>query len=129
MAMGYLAGASDPYGDIRGRLRMVLRDEQAVVTVTTAVWAVLDSALFASALGRIVWHCRKAQKGERKFFGPELLTEIPGVMVGWIVGMGVAEYLGLDGRAAQGLVLIISYLGPDGFQALLDKYLQRDAGK
>ena len=108
---------------------MVFRDEQAVVTATTAVWAVLDSALFASALGRLVWHGRKAQKGERKFFGPELLAEIPGVLVGWIIGMGVAEYLGLDGRAAQGLVLIVSYLGPDGFQALLDKYLQRDPGK
>ena len=108
---------------------MVFRDEQAVVTATTAVWAVLDSALFASALGRLVWHGRKAQKGERNFFGTELLAEIPGVLVGWIIGMGLAEYLGLDGRAAQGLVLIVSYLGPDGFQALLDKYLQRDPGK
>ena len=108
---------------------MVLRDEQAVLSATTAIWAVLDSALFASALGRIVWHCRKAQKEERKFFGTELFTEIPGVFVGWVVGVGLAEYLGLDGRAAQGLVLIVSYLGPDGFQALLDKYLQRDAGK
>jgi len=105
----------------------MLRDgEQAAVTVTGALWAVLDSALFASALGRLVWHVRQVQKRERGFFGRELLLEIPGVLVGFVAGRAVANYLGLEDSAAQGLVLIVSYLGPDGFQALLDKYLQRE---
>ncbi|MBX3490916.1 phage holin family protein [Parvibaculum sp.] len=91
--------------------------------MTAGIWAVLDSALFAAGLGRMIWHVRLCQKGERRFFGLELLAEVPGVLVGFIAGMAIAAYLGLDGRAAQGLVLIVSYLGPDGFQALLDKYL------
>jgi hypothetical protein len=102
---------------------MLRNEEQAVVTVTAGIWAVLDSALFAAALGRLVWHVRLVQKRERGFFGREALLEIPGVLVGFIAGMAIAAYLGLDGRAAQGLVLIVSYLGPDGFQALFDKYL------
>lgn len=105
---------------------IVKHGEQAAVTVTGALWAVLDSALFAAALGRLVWHVRQVQKRERAFFGRELALEIPGVLVGFIAGSALASYLGLDGSPAQGLVLIVSYLGPDGFQALLDKYLQRE---
>lgn len=107
----------------------MVRDEQLVVTATTAIWAVLDSGFFAAGLGRLVWHLRKVHKEERAFFGRELVGEVLGAGVGFIVGAGLAQYLGLDGRAAQGLILIVSYLGPDGFQAIVDRYLSGGRAK
>jgi len=108
---------------------MIIRDDQPVVAVMAGVWAVLDSGFFAAGLGRLVWHLRKVQKEERAFLGWELFNEVIGAGVGFIVGAGLAQYLGLDGRAAQGLILIVSYLGPDGFQGIVDRYLAGGRGK
>lgn len=92
--------------------------------ITGVIWAMLESALFAAVLGRLIWHLRLVKKGERTLLGLDgLLSETVGVFAGWIVGSGLAAYLGLDGSAAQGLVLIVSYIGPEGFQALLEKYV------
>lgn len=100
-------------------------DEQIVIGATGWVWAVLNHSLTAAAIGRAIWHLRMVQKGERRFLDIAIIiAEGFGVLAGWIVGTGLAAWLGLDGRAAQGLVLIVSYIGPDGFQALLEKYLR-----
>lgn len=103
---------------------MNLSDEKIVAGATGWIWAVLDSSLLAATLGRLVWHLRLVQKKERRILDAmTVAVECVGVLVGWMAGAGLADYLGLDGRAAQGLVLIVSYIGPDGFQALFDKYL------
>lgn len=106
---------------------MIKHGEQVSVTIMGTIWAVIDSAFFAAALGRLYWHCRLVVKGERKLFGPEAVLEPFCVLLGYIAGTAIAAYLGLDGRAAQGLVLVVSYLGPDGFQAIMNKYLSGTA--
>lgn len=103
---------------------MILRDDTPITTaVVGAIWTVFDSAIFAAALGRLYWHLRLVIKSERLLFGREAVIEPVLVMMGYIAGSAMAHYLGLDHTATKGFVLVVSYLGPDGFQALINKYL------
>lgn len=71
------------------------------------------ASAFAAAIGgRLAWHTRLTQKGERQFFSKELLFELPLVYFGFVAGSAVAEWMGFDGAVATGVVLTISYLGP-----------------
>lgn len=101
------------------------QDDTLVAAITGGIWTIVNNSFAAAALGRVVWHLQKVQKGERRFFEPgALITEFAGVLFGYMAGMGLAAIIGLDGDAARGLVLIVSYLGPDGAAALIDRYLQ-----
>jgi len=70
------------------------------------------SALAAAMGGRLAWHTRLAQKGERKFFSKELAYELPLVFFGFYVGAAAAKEMGFEGQSALGVVAVISYLGP-----------------
>lgn len=70
------------------------------------------SALAAALGGRLAWHSRLAQKGERKFWSKELALELPLVFFGFLAGNAAAGWMGFDGPVALGTVAVVSYLGP-----------------
>ena len=108
---------------------MIKHDETAVAGLTGVIWTLFNHSLTAAALGRLVWHLRQVNKGERRFFEPSALgMEFSGVLFGYIAGLGLAAIIGLDGDGARGLVLIVSYFSPDGCQAILNRYLQGRKG-
>ena len=76
-------------------------------------------------VGRLMYHSGEVKLGRRRFFGKELLWEIP-VAVGMaIIGDGIASYLGLGQPVSTGLVAMLAYLGPRGAEALLTAWLCR----
>lgn len=83
------------------------------------------AAFAASVAGRLMWHVGEVRKGGRKFFSKELLWEIPIAIGMGLVGAGFAEYMQFSGNVETGLVAGLSYLGPRGIEALLDKWLKR----
>lgn len=94
-----------------------------------AVAAMVFKSSFTAALfGRLVWHIRQVQKGERRMWSAELAYELPAVAACYWVANGLVAYLDLPVEAAQGVTFLIAYLGPDGFQALLERYLKGRPG-
>ena len=63
--------------------------------------------------------------GNRRFFGKELLWEIP-VAVGMaLIGEAAARYIGLSQPVSTGFVATLAYLGPRGAEALLTTWIGR----
>lgn len=91
--------------------------------------AALSSMAAAAIAGRLTWHTRLVQSGARKFFSPALLFEIPVVLFTWRLGIGVADWFGWSGPVAGAAVAVVSYLGPGGLQALLQRYVELKTGK
>ncbi|MCA2372189.1 phage holin family protein [Agrobacterium genomosp. 3 str. CIP 111-78] len=83
------------------------------------------ATLFVAFLGRAMWHGNEARKGRRRFFGPELIWEIPVAFGMAFIGEGVASYFGVPQPASTGLIAVLSYLGPRGTEVLLQKWVSR----
>ncbi len=76
-------------------------------------------------MGRLMWHVGEVRQGKRRFFGKEILWEIP-VAVGMaMVGEAVASYFGLGQPINTGLVAVLAYLGPRGLESLFASWLNR----
>jgi hypothetical protein len=81
------------------------------------------TTLIGAFTGRLMYHSGEVKLGRRRFFGKELLWEIP-VAVGMaIIGDGIASYLGLGQPVSTGLVAMLAYLGPRGAETLLAAWL------
>ncbi|EHK74190.1 hypothetical protein SM0020_30167 [Sinorhizobium meliloti CCNWSX0020] len=63
----------------------------------------------------------------RKFFGKELLWEIP-IAVGMaFLGAALASWLALEQPMATGLIAALAYLGPRGSEVLFMRWLRRNS--
>ena len=81
------------------------------------------TTLIGALVGRLMWHSGEVKLGKRKFFGKELLWEIP-VAVGMaLIGDAAASYIGLTQPVSTGFVATLAYLGPRGAEALLATWL------
>lgn len=81
------------------------------------------TTLIGALVGRLMWHSGEVKLGKRKFFGKELLWEIP-VAVGMaMIGDAAASYIGLTQPVSTGFVATLAYLGPRGAEALLATWL------
>lgn len=74
--------------------------------------------LVASTLGRLMWHTNEVRARRRKFFGHELLWELPTALGMGLVGEGLSSYYQLDELATVGVIVTLSYLGPRGVEAI-----------
>lgn len=102
-------------------------------TIAAEGWRVLTEtvsgafgSLFAAAVaGRLAWHTRLVQKGERRFFGREMAFEAVTVLFLFYVAQSgiaaVAAFFNLPaevaGAIAPGAAALIAYFGPGGIQA------------
>lgn len=83
------------------------------------------TAIVAALLGRIVWHGSEVSKGRRRFFGVELLWDIPLVVWLALIGEGLSSYLQLGQPTSAGLIGVLAYLGPRGVEAMVRKWFDR----
>jgi hypothetical protein len=83
-----------------------------------SVQAWLLSGWAAAVAGRLTYHSRMVQKGNRAFWSRELVFELPIVIFTYLIGAGIADHFGWTGSTANGLIAGIAYLGPGGLQAL-----------
>lgn len=80
------------------------------------------TTLFGALVGRAMWHVSEARKAKRRFFGPELVWELP-IAVGMaLIGEGLADWLGLGQVPSTGLIAALAYLGPRGAEVLFMKW-------
>ncbi|MFN4229855.1 hypothetical protein [Parvibaculum sp.] len=87
--------------------------------------AIFASLVTAAVAGRLAWHTRLVQKGERNFFGKEMVFEGITVLFLFYVSQsaiaGVAAFLNLPDEVtaaiAPGVAAVIAYFGPGGIQA------------
>lgn len=93
------------------------------VSIRDIVGGLATSALVAAVVGRLAYHTRMVQQGERKFWSREMLLEIPIVVFTYVLGIGVADYFGFRGTTAGAVVAVISYFGPGAIQWAAETYL------
>ncbi|TRL35477.1 phage holin family protein [Rhizobium straminoryzae] len=70
-------------------------------------------------LGRAMWHVQQARKGLRRFFGPEIIYELPIAIGMAMIGEGLAAWLNLQQPTSTGLIAMLAYLGPRGAEIML----------
>ena len=83
------------------------------------------TTLIGAFTGRLMYHSGEVKLGKRRFFGKELLWEIPVAIGMAIIGEGIARYFELGQPVSTGLVAMLAYLGPRGAEALLTAWLCR----
>ncbi len=85
------------------------------------------STLLGGAAGRLMWHTGEVRRGKRRFWGRELLWEIPICFGMALIGESVTAYLGLSQPVSTGVVAALAYLGPRGAEVMLMNWLSRKA--
>ncbi|QRY68211.1 phage holin family protein [Ensifer sp. PDNC004] len=80
------------------------------------------TTVIAVLAGRLMWHTNEVRKMRRKFFGKELLWEMP-IAVGMaFIGEGLANWLALGQPMATGMIAALAYLGPRGSEVLFMRW-------
>ena len=100
-------------------------DETGLVDWLSNLIGGAATTLVGASLGRLMWHSGEVKLGNRRFFGKELLWEIP-VAVGMaLIGDAAANYIGLTQPVSTGFVATLAYLGPRGAESLLCAWIGR----
>jgi hypothetical protein len=63
----------------------------------------------------------KVSRGRREFFSIWIVWELLTALGCGFIAVGIAEYLGFAGNVAIAAVIVVSYLGPRGIEALLER--------
>jgi hypothetical protein len=99
-----------------------MADESSIFDFLNNVLPGSMSTLVGAFLGRAMWHGVEVKARRRKFFGRELIWEIPVVLGMWMIGLGVGEYMELHTNATAAVCAILAYLGPKGTEAALARW-------
>lgn len=83
------------------------------------------TAVVGALAGRLMWHSTEVKKQNRKFFGKELLVELPIAFGMGLFGEGVAGYFELTDTAGVALIVALAYLGPRGIEVLFTKWADK----
>ena len=93
--------------------------EPGFLETLNSVFGGAVTTLIGAFTGRLMYHSGEVKLGRRRFFGKELLWEIP-VAVGMaLIGDAAASYMGLTQPVSTGFVATLAYLGPRGAETLL----------
>lgn len=76
-------------------------------------------------LGRLMWHVQEVRKLRRRFFGLELLWELPTAVGMALIGEGVAAWLGFGQPVSTAIIASLAYLGPRGAEVLFMRWFSR----
>lgn len=80
------------------------------------------TAIVAATMGRLMFHATEVRSGRRQAFGVFLLWEIPMAIGMALIGDGAGEYWNLTDTQTVSLIAVLSYLGPRGIFAALEKW-------
>ncbi len=78
-------------------------------------WPVAVLTLYA----RILWHRNLVAKGDRQFWGRELIWELVTAGLCFVISMGIVDYYGFSIKGACAVGTVIGWLGPKGLQAII----------
>lgn len=81
------------------------------------------TTIIGAVMGRLMYHTSEVRKQNRKFFGWELLWELPVAFGMGMIGEGSSSYLDLDPTATVALIVALAYLGPRGIEVVLAKWV------
>jgi hypothetical protein len=99
-----------------------MSDKQTLIDFLNQMLGGAGTTLFGAAAGRLMWHSNEVRKLNRRFFGKELIWELP-IAVGMaIIGESASAWLGLDQPIRTGLIAALAYLGPRGAEILFLKW-------
>ena len=97
--------------------------EESFIELINNVFGGAITTLIGAFTGRLMYHSGEVKLGKRRFFGKELLWEIP-VAVGMaLIGDAAANYMDLTQPVSTGFVATLAYLGPRGAEAVLASWL------
>jgi hypothetical protein len=82
-----------------------------------SIFVELGGLFFLAWLGRMMHHVRLVQMRKRRFWALHLVWEIFTALAIGLIADGVASYMGLTGKPATALVIVVAYLGPGGLEA------------
>ena len=88
------------------------------------IWELLDDWILMGAialLGRFVAHTEAVRTKKRKFWGPELLYELPTAVLTTFISYAACDYLHLSHTVTMGVVGAASYLGPRALWGWFEK--------
>ncbi len=80
------------------------------------------TALVAAVVGRLMWHAVEVRSRRRPAFGLFLVWEVPMAIGMALIGDGAGEYLDLTDSQTVALIAVLSYLGPRGICAALERW-------
>lgn len=100
-----------------------MSDDQGLIEVTRNVFGGAGLTIISAFIGRAMWHVMEVRKRNRKFFGQELIWEIP-VAVGMaFIGEGVSAYFEVNDNVRVAVVATLAYLGPRGFETIFQAWV------
>lgn len=83
------------------------------------------TALMAAFAGRAMFHAGEVRARRRPVMSPDLFWEVPLAVGMALIGDSLGSYLGLTREVSVGLIAVLSYLGPRGAGAALEKWVSR----
>ena len=83
------------------------------------------TTVVAALAGRMMYHTSEVKKKNRKFFGRELVWELPVAFGMGLVGEGVAAYMELSETVGVALIVALAYLGPRGIEVAFEKRVKK----
>ena len=98
-----------------------MADNQTLAEVVASIVGGAGATIVGALAGRLMYHVGEVRKMKRKFFGKEMLWEVPIVVGMAFIGDGAASYLSLTSQQALALVAILAYLGPRWVHVLLER--------
>ncbi|WP_225029418.1 phage holin family protein [Xinfangfangia pollutisoli] len=81
------------------------------------------TALIAGFTGRLMYHAGEVRARRRPILSWDLAWEAPLAIGMALIGDGLGSYLDLSREMTVGLIALLSYLGPRGAGALLERWL------
>ena len=99
--------------------------EQGFLESLNSLFGGTVTTLIGAFTGRLMYHSGEVKLGRRRFFGKEILWEIPIAIGMAIIGEAIASYFALGQPVRTGLVATLAYLGPRGAEALLCAWIGR----
>jgi len=99
--------------------------QEEVGTIASTLNALMGGAMatiVAGMSGRLMFHVMEVKKNARKFFGRELLWEIPTAVGMAMIAESLLVYVGTPDSVKTGAIAAIAYLGPRIIEDLFTKY-------
>ncbi len=99
--------------------------EDSLFTAINNLVGGAGATLLGATAGRMMYHSGEVKAQRRRFFGWELLWEIPVVLGMGLIGEGLAYHIGAEGPVSTSLVACLAYLGPRGMEVALTRFIAR----
>ena len=84
----------------------------------------------AGVLGRLMYHSGQVQQGKRRrFFSRDLVMEMFIALGMGFMAHGLCQYLSVHGDVEIAVIILVSYLGPNGVNAIFDVWISKQKEK